>query len=346
MKKFKALLIIVAILVLSYEVSNALITSQEEQSINQNQLVVDQDDHDQDEEEVEQVDKAQEEQNIDEIHPCTESQASIEQAEQSEEEDKIEEEEEEEQEEVPEDTTLSDKDIVIEDTSQLSNVLQSWSFRRNTDHAPVIGYTDSDLSKYGAYYLGDTDEKVMYLTFDEGYENGFTPTLLDILKENDVQAAFFVTLPFMRNNPELVIRMKEEGHIVANHSVTHPSFPELTDEEVIQELRETAAYYESLTGEEMAPFFRPPMGEYSDRTLYLTRREGYRTIFWSIAYRDWVVDDQPGKDYVYQHFLDNHHPGAIPLVHAVSSSNTEALDEVIKAMKAEGYRFGSLYELE
>jgi peptidoglycan-N-acetylmuramic acid deacetylase len=232
------------------------------------------------------------------------------------------------------------------ETSGLSNEKQSWSFKRNSDHLPVLGYTKSDLSKYDAYYIRETDEKVIYLTFDEGYENGFTPAILDTLKENGVHAAFFVTLPYIRSNPELVIRMKEEGHLVANHSNTHKSFPTLSDEEVIKELQDTANYFEEITGYEMDPFFRPPMGEYSDRILYLTRKEGYKTIFWSIAYMDWDVNNQPGKDFVYNHFLENHHPGAIPLVHAVSSSNTEALDSVLKAMKNQGYRFGSLYELE
>lgn len=245
------------------------------------------------------------------------------------------------------DRELSNETYELEgDLSTLSNEKQAWSFKRNSNNEPVLGYTKSNLSKYGAYYIVNTNEKVMYLTFDEGYEYGYTETILDILKENNVQAVFFVTLPYIRENKDLVIRMKEEGHLIGNHSDTHRSFPELSDEEVIQELRKTAKYFKEETGYEMDPFFRPPMGEYSERTLHLAREEGYRTIFWSIAYMDWDVNNQPGKEFVYNHFMENNHPGAIPLVHAVSSSNAEALDDVLKAMIKGGYRFGSLYEIE
>ena len=140
--------------------------------------------------------------------------------------------------------------------------------------------------------------------------------------------------------------MKQEGHIVGNHTVTHPSMPSLTDDEVIYEIEETAKYFEEVTGYTMDPFIRPPMGEYSERTLYLTRKLGYRTIFWSLNYKDWDVNNQPGAEYAYNHVMENYHPGAIPLLHAVSESNTEALDDIIKALKEQGYRFGNLYEVE
>lgn len=234
----------------------------------------------------------------------------------------------------------------LEIDTNLSNEKNSWSFRRNNEHLRPMGYTSIDIEKYDAYYVEETEEKVIYLTFDEGYEYGFTPAILDTLKEKDVHAAFFVTKPYIESNQDLVIRMKEEGHLVTNHSVTHQSMPDLTDEEVIWELKETERYFEEVTGYTMDPFFRPPMGEYSERVLYLTKEEGYKTVFWSIAYMDWLVDDQPGVDYVYNHFLDNHHKGAIPLLHAVSESNTEALGDVIDAMRDKGYRFGSLYELK
>lgn len=230
--------------------------------------------------------------------------------------------------------------------SELDNTETSWSFKRNTEHEPVSGYYDVDLSLFGSYFIRNTDEKVMYLTFDEGYEEGYTPKILDILKDNNVKATFFITSHYLNTQPDLVKRMVAEGHIVANHSVNHPSFPTLSDEEIYNELTELANDFKEVTGTDMAPFFRPPSGKYSERSLYLTRKLGYRTIFWGMAFGDWDPDNQPGKEVSYEHVLSNYHNGAIILLHAVSESNTEALDAILKDIKALGYRFGSLYDLE
>jgi len=230
--------------------------------------------------------------------------------------------------------------------SELDNTETSWSFKRNADHEPVTGYYDVDLSLYGGYFIRNTDEKVMYLTFDEGYEQGYTPTILDILKENNVKATFFITSHYLNTQPDLVKRMVAEGHIVANHSVSHPSFPTLTDEEIYEELTVLADDFKEITSIDMAPFFRPPSGKYSERSLYLTRKLRYRTIFWSMAFADWDPAKQLGSDVSYNHVLSNYHNGAIILLHAVSESNTEALDSILKDIKALGYRFGSLYDLE
>ena len=234
------------------------------------------------------------------------------------------------------------------DPSQLDNTDTSWSFRPNQDHSPVTGYYDLDLERYGTYFINKeaADEKVVYLTFDEGYEYGFTPKILDVLKENNVQAAFFVTKYFIDKEPELIQRMVDEGHIVANHSNTHPDFPTLSNDEVYDELKTTNDRFKEVTGQDLDPFFRPPSGKYSERTLYLVRKLGYRNIFWSMAYADWDVKNQPGKDAAYNHVMDNYHNGAIILLHAVSESNTQALDDIVKSLKDKGYRFGSLYELE
>ena len=234
-------------------------------------------------------------------------------------------------------------DINIE---ELSTEAQSWSFKRNKEHLPVTGYYQLDLAKYGAYYLGNTEEKVVYLTFDEGYENGFTPAILDTLKEKQIKAAFFITGSYLKHSPELVKRMKEEGHVVGNHSQTHPDFTTQTDEQVIDEVSQVAAKFKEVVGTEMDPFFRFPSGRYSERDLYIVRKLGFRSIFWSMAYKDWDTKEQPGKDYAYQHVMDNYHPGAVILLHAVSSSNTEALADIITGLDEAGYRFGSLYELE
>lgn len=233
------------------------------------------------------------------------------------------------------------------DPSTLASDSVEWSFKRNTDHTPPIGYNQGiDLAKYGAYYKVDTQEKVIYLTFDEGYENGYTASILDTLKANDVKAAFFVTKPYIDSSPDLCIRMKEEGHVVGNHSVTHRKFSTLSDDEIEQELQGTQDEFEKLTGYEMDHFFRPPSGDFSERVLYDVRKQGYRTFFWSLAYADWDVNNQPGKEYTYNHVMENYHPGGIFLLHAVSQSNAEALDSVIKSLKEKGYRFGSLYEIE
>lgn len=233
------------------------------------------------------------------------------------------------------------------DTALLSNETYSWSFKRNTTHEPTTGYAEGiNLKNYGTYYRVETEEKVVYLTFDEGYENGLTPTLLDVLLENDVKATFFVTKPFITQNPDLCLRMVEEGHIVGNHSVTHPSFPDLTNDEIAYELSGTNEAFLEATGESLAMFFRPPMGKFSERALAETRKNGFKTIFWSLAYGDWDAQNQPGVEAGYQHMMENYHPGAIFLLHAVSESSVGALPQVIQDLKAEGYRFGSLYELD
>lgn len=234
-----------------------------------------------------------------------------------------------------------------EDLGSLSNETFSWSFKRNEAHEPTTGYTQGiAFEDYGAYYKVETSDKMICLTFDEGYENGYTARILDILKENGVQAAFFVTQAYIESEPELCARMKAEGHIVGNHTANHPSMPDLSDEDVLAELTDTRMAFETATGYEMDPFFRFPMGEFSERTLYLVRSQGYRSIFWSLAMMDWDVNNQPGADYVHEHLLANHHPGAIFLLHAVSQSVTDALDVSIKDLKAQGYRFASLYEVE
>jgi peptidoglycan-N-acetylmuramic acid deacetylase len=222
---------------------------------------------------------------------------------------------------------------------------KSWWFRRTNTNVPPTAQGEIAIQNYDAYYLGDITKNVIYLTFDEGYENGCTEKILDILKENDVKAAFFVTKPYMESEPELVKRMVEEGHIVGNHSDTHPNMTTLSDEDIKNEIESCAQYFNELTGQEMPKFFRPPEGAYSIRTLEKTQELGYKTIFWSFAYRDWVTDDQPGAQVAYETVMNNYHNGCIMLLHAVSESNTEALDSILKDLKAKGYSFESLENL-
>lgn len=232
------------------------------------------------------------------------------------------------------------------DLDSLSTTVIGWSFKRNTENKPVVGYNQGiDLEKYDAFYIGNTEDKVVYLTFDEGYEYGYTPMILDALKKYSVQASFFVTRHFIDSEPELCKRMVEEGHIVGNHSNTHPSLPTLTDEQIVWELESTEEAFEKATGYKMDLFVRPPRAEFSERSLYISRLAGYRNVFYSMAYQDWLVDAQPGKDVALAHVLDNVHPGAVILLHAVSQSNAEAMEDIVKNLLDQGYRFGSLYEI-
>ena len=231
------------------------------------------------------------------------------------------------------------------DSGALSNKKSGWYFNRNKEHVPPTATRDFDIRQFDGHYLGDTGSKVVYLTFDEGYENGYTEKILDVLAEKQVHAAFFVTKPYITSCPDLIQRMVDEGHIVGNHSVTHKSFPDLSDEDIIWELEETARAFYEVTGQDMPLFFRPPMGEYSARTLAVTMNTGYKSIFWSFAYKDWETDNQPGKAAAYETVMNDLHNGQIMLLHAVSSSNTEALPDIIDSFKEHGYEFLSLYDL-
>ncbi len=239
-------------------------------------------------------------------------------------------------------------EIKNENYEQYSNDKFSWWFRRNENHKPSGSGEGFPIEEYSAYYLDRTateEDKVFYITFDCGYENGFTPSILDTLKEKDVKAIFFVTKDFVVKNPEYVKRMKEEGHLVGNHTVRHLSSPTLTPEELAEELYEVAIAVEEETGYSIDPFFRTPMGEYSERVLKVVQDMGYTSAFWSIAYYDYDVNNQPGKDYVVDHFNTYHHKGCIALIHNISESNTQALGDVLDLLREAGYRFGTLTEL-
>lgn len=240
----------------------------------------------------------------------------------------------------------TDQQKYQETSGETAQGIERWWLKRNENHQTPEVSDYIDLSKYDAYYVNPKcKKKKIFLTFDCGYENGFTPKILDVLKKQKIVAAFFVTKPFIREGRELVRRMKKEGHIVGNHTVHHKSMPTLSDRDNKQEIIDCAEYCKEATGYEMDHFIRPPMGEYNEKTLKLTKSMGYKTIFWSMAYVDFDVNKQPGKQYVVEHFKKYTHNGAIPLMHNVSQSNAEALDEVITNLKKEGYQFESLKKL-
>ncbi len=204
----------------------------------------------------------------------------------------------------------------------------------------------SFLKENSAYYLGDTSKKVLYLTFDEGYDNGNTGKILDILKEYKVPAAFFVVKPYIDTQPELIKRMVDEGHVVGNHTVHHPSMAQIRDKEKFEaEFTGVENAFKELTGQDMPKFFRPPMGKYSKKSLAMTKDLGYKTIFWSFAYKDWLVNNQPSESYAVEKICKGAHPGSIMLLHAVSNTNTKVLSSVIKTLQQEGYEFKSLNDL-
>lgn len=232
--------------------------------------------------------------------------------------------------------------------SASSNKRLCWSIVRKKDHLPpAISSEQFELvKKYNAIYMGDTNLKTIYLTFDEGYENGYTPKILDVLKANDVKAAFFITMPYLLKESSLVDRMIKEGHIVGNHTNHHPSMPDITDDKKLEdEMLSLDMAFKEKTGVDMK-YLRPPKGEYSERTLSISKDLGYRNVFWSFAYADWDTKNQKGTEYTYKIVMDNIHNGAVLLLHAVSKDNTEALDRIIKDIKQQGYRFGTLDEIK
>lgn len=210
---------------------------------------------------------------------------------------------------------------------------------------PTGNSSKTELVVYDSYYVGDESENVIYLTFDAGYENGNTEAILDALAKHDVSATFFLVGNYLETNPELVIRMIEEGHTVGNHSYTHPDMTSLSYEEFVEEIEELETLFLEITGEEISKFYRPPQGKYSMETLSLAQGLGYKTIFWSLAYVDWYEDDQPTKEEAFEKLLTRIHPGAIVLLHSTSQTNAEIMDELLTEWEEMGYEFGSLLDL-
>lgn len=232
-------------------------------------------------------------------------------------------------------------------SANVSNGKCAWGFKRVKNAAPELAVQfTTPLDKFDGIYLGNAEKAKIYLTFDEGYENGYTASILDTLKEEGVTAAFFVTMPYVKQNPELVKRMIEEGHIVGNHTVNHPSMPEVTDDEKLkQEILGLHDYVKENFNYEMT-YLRPPKGEYSERTLKIAKDLGYTTVMWSSAYADWDVKNQKGEEYAKQMILDYVHNGCVMLLHAVSKDNATVLGEVIDILEDRGFEFCSLEEFE
>ncbi len=212
--------------------------------------------------------------------------------------------------------------------------------------SPTGNATSGYLKKYNAYYIGDTSSKCIYLTFDAGYENGYTAKILDVLKKHHVKAAFFLVGNYISTSPELVQRMVKEGHIVGNHTFTHPDMSEIsTKEPFSEELTKLEQKYVETTGKKMKKFYRPPQGKYSEANLKMADEMGYTTIFWSLAYVDWYESDQPTKEEAMSKLIPRTHPGAIVLLHSTSKTNSEILDDLLTKWEQMGYSFRTLEEL-
>ena len=211
---------------------------------------------------------------------------------------------------------------------------------------PAGNASIDDLKQYNAYYASDTDQKIIYLTFDAGYENGNTPAILDALKKHQAPAVFFVVGNFIKDNPDLIRRILADDHIIGNHTMTHPDLPQISSMDAFQkELQDVEELYTSLTGEAMTKFYRPPRGIYNTENLSMAKELGYSTFFWSLAYVDWIQDQQPSREEAFQKLLTRIHPGAIVLLHNTSSTNAEILDELLTKWEEMGYEFHSLKEL-
>lgn len=245
------------------------------------------------------------------------------------------------------DPVIEIENIADENFADIDNSGYGWGFKKEKNCEPeIFDKTKILFRKYNTFYMDERRDKVLYLTFDEGYENGYTSQILDTLKKCNVPAAFFVTGPYIEKEHELINRMISEGHIVGNHTVHHPNLPKLESaEKMAEELCVLNEKFLTSYGMPMK-YMRPPEGEYSERLLSVANTLGYRTILWSFAYRDWNTKLQKGSEYAFSQITPYLHNGAILLLHAVSKDNADALESVINHAKNLGYEFKSLDELE
>ena len=235
------------------------------------------------------------------------------------------------------------EETILSSATSLSNTKIGWGIKRNDNHEqPDLGSKNKALlDQYEGIAMGNKESKFVYLTFDEGYEAGYTDRILQTLKDNNVTATFFITAHYVNTQSELVQKMIDNGHIVGNHTVNHKSMPTLSDEQVKTEVMTLHTTLYEKFGYEMK-YIRPPMGEFSERTLSLTNNLGYTTVMWSFAYDDWNEDNQKGIEYAKEKILNNVHNGAVILLHGNSSDNCNVLDYIIKEIKNMGYEFKSL----
>ncbi|MGZ4111950.1 MAG: delta-lactam-biosynthetic de-N-acetylase [Tumebacillaceae bacterium] len=202
------------------------------------------------------------------------------------------------------------------------------------------------LVKSESIFLGDTTQKSLYLTFDNGYENGYTEKVLDVLKAKQVPATFFVTGQYIKDQPELLKRMVAEGHIIGNHSWSHPDVSQISNEKLKDELDKVKQAVTEVTGQKEMKYLRTPRGIFNERSLMYSKQLGYTNVFWSVAYKDWETKDQKGAQYAFDKVTAQLHPGAVILLHSVSKDNAEALGMIIDDARKKGYEFKSLDDIK
>lgn len=236
---------------------------------------------------------------------------------------------------------------VTASTSVLSNNKIGWGIKRAKNHKqPDLGTNNIKLiNENEDIAMGNSEDKYIYLTFDNGYEAGYTSQILDTLKQNNVKAAFFITGHYLNSQQELVERMIKEGHIVGNHTVNHYSLSDLSNDELKKEIQKLHTAVYDKFGYEMK-YIRPPKGEFSQRTLALTKGLGYTTVMWSFAYDDWDENKQGREEYAKDKILSNIHNGCVILLHANSKDNCNVLNDVINQIKNMGYEFKTLDEFK
>ncbi len=231
--------------------------------------------------------------------------------------------------------------------SELDNKKYAWWFRRKKDHTPSGSGESFNIDNYDGYYRNKevaTDDKVIYITLDCGYGSANTKTMLEIFKKHDVKITFFVTEYFIKANPEQVLMMLEDGHMVGNHTVSHKNLPDLTEQQIYDEIVGCEEAFYEATGQQIDMYFRPPEGAYSKRVMQMIQDLGYKTMFWSIAYDDYSNNPMNAEE-VLEHFETYHHNGALALMHNDSKGNMKAMDNLLTYLKEQGYRFGTLDEM-
>lgn len=244
---------------------------------------------------------------------------------------------------------VSDNDVLTSSQSgydALNNKAIGWGLKKVKNQEPEIPTSQKEmLSSYNSFYMDKSKPKKLYLTFDEGYENGYTAKILDVLKEKNVPAAFFITAPYAKEQNELITRMIDEGHIIGNHTINHPNLAKLSDEiKISAELTGMNDLVKELYNYDMK-YMRPPEGVFSQKVLAIANDLGFKTVFWSFAYKDWDINSQKGKDYAIAQISPYLHDGAVLLLHAVSKDNAEAMGEIIDYAHSQGYEFASLDDI-
>lgn len=231
--------------------------------------------------------------------------------------------------------------------STSASLKTNWGLSFQEKGGQPAGNASSEyLKKYNSYYIGVPDKKTIYLTFDCGYENGYTPGILQALKKHDAKATFFIVGNYAKTSPEILKNMVDDGHMVGNHTFSHPDMSKIADiDSFKKEIASLEKAYKEATGKEIDKYYRPPQGKYNEDNLKNAKELGYKTIFWSLAYVDWYVDKQPTKEFAFDKLMSRIHPGAVVLLHNTSKTNSEILDELLSKWEHEGYTFGTLDQL-